>query len=184
MFETEQSGPDPPKRNRRWFQFSLRTLLLVAVPVSAGMNWLVGIKRNADEQKATVEAIVKDYGNVWYDYQIGAGGEVLSTTEVPGPAWTRTLCGNDAVAMIAAVRVGDPSRGGPRTKVTPILLEQLARFHNLRCLDLGGADITDDGLLRLSGLQHLRFVSVVGTQVTTAGAAEFQRALPDCTITR
>jgi hypothetical protein len=33
--QTEPTEADPPKRKRRWFQFSLRTLLLVVVPYVA-----------------------------------------------------------------------------------------------------------------------------------------------------
>jgi hypothetical protein len=46
--QTEPSKADPPKRNRRWFQFSLRTLLIgvtllaattTAMCVRAGKRW-------------------------------------------------------------------------------------------------------------------------------------------------
>jgi hypothetical protein len=68
---------EPPKR--RWYQFSLRTLLIFTVVCAIAAGWLgkrVAQKRN--ERKA-VAAVVKLGGMVLYDY------EVLKSTKPPGP---------------------------------------------------------------------------------------------------
>jgi hypothetical protein len=37
--QTEPSKADPPKRKRRWFQFSLRTLLILTAVVAVVCGW-------------------------------------------------------------------------------------------------------------------------------------------------
>ena len=56
----------PPKRRRRWFRFSLRSLLIfVAV---AGV-WLGQKANRAQKQSRAVEAIAKWGGTVNFDYE-------------------------------------------------------------------------------------------------------------------
>jgi hypothetical protein len=38
--KAESSKFDPPKRKRLWYQFSLRTLLIVTIAVAIGCAWL------------------------------------------------------------------------------------------------------------------------------------------------
>jgi hypothetical protein len=38
--ETEPPTADPPKRKRRWFQFSLRTLMIFTMVVAAACGWV------------------------------------------------------------------------------------------------------------------------------------------------
>ena len=42
--------------------------------------------------------------------------------------------------------------------------------------------ITDAGLVHLKGLTNLRLLSLKKTQITSAGIAELQKALPNCKI--
>ena len=61
--EAEPTKPDPPQRKRRWFQFSLRTLMiavtLLAVPC-AYVGWQVKIVR---DRKATVHEVAEMNGD-------------------------------------------------------------------------------------------------------------------------
>jgi hypothetical protein len=63
---------DPPKRRRRWFQFSLRTLMivvtLVAVPLGY-VGWTVKIIRERTDMIAKIR---------------GIGGEVMTLPSLPG----------------------------------------------------------------------------------------------------
>ncbi len=132
---------DPPKpaarRRRRWLQFSLRTLLLMAVVVGVAISCLVAKKKAAMRQREAVEAIRKDHGLVSFDYEIDSNGAKIASAEPPGPAWVRNLLGVDFVANVVAVRVG----GSPEDPfsdpidVTKDRLDQLATFSELRSLD-------------------------------------------------
>ena len=58
----------------------------------------------------------------------------------------------------------------------------LKRLTSLKVLDLGGAGITDANLQQLKQLVNLKELSLDDNQVTAAGVAELQKALPDCKI--
>jgi hypothetical protein len=70
--ESEPLKTDPPKRKRRWFQFSLRTLLILTVACAVGAAWVareMERKRiRALEEKAHEElrAMVKPVANIPY----------------------------------------------------------------------------------------------------------------------
>src|SRR6478752_1724301 len=64
------------RMKRRWFRFSLRTLLLI---ITALCVWL-GMQVNAARrQKEVVDAIVKAGGRVGYDYEV-TPSFILSTS--------------------------------------------------------------------------------------------------------
>ena len=48
---------------------------------------------------------------------------------------------------------------------------------------LHGPKVTDAGLVHLKGLTSLQSLSLYRSQVTDAGVAELQKALPNCKIT-
>jgi hypothetical protein len=50
MIEASVSKAEPPKRNRRWFQFSLRTLLLLITLAAIWCGWQAHL---VSERKAT-----------------------------------------------------------------------------------------------------------------------------------
>jgi hypothetical protein len=49
-------------------------------------------------------------------------------------------------------------------------------------VSLNGTQISDAGLKELAALQQLQTLWLSGTQVTTNGVAELQKALPKCKI--
>jgi len=51
-------------------------------------------------------------------------------------------------------------------------------------LQLRGTEITDAGLVHLTGLTNLHTLILHGTLVTDEGVKTLQEALPDCKITR
>jgi hypothetical protein len=62
---TEPTKHDPPKRNRRWFQFSLRMLMIVVTvlaPICAYFGWQAKI---VGEQTAMLESIKAIGGGYW-----------------------------------------------------------------------------------------------------------------------
>ena len=81
--QSEPPKADPPKGKRRWFQFSLRTLLVVVLLAGVGARQLV---TKAHRQKAAVETILRDGGTVHYDYQRVEGGGLRPETRAAGTA--------------------------------------------------------------------------------------------------
>ncbi len=158
---------------RRWFQFSLRTLLLIIFLASVGMSTL-GVKMHrARKQRQIVAAILKLGGGVQYDYHDGICDP---RKHPPVPAWQLKVFGDDFFSDV--VGVGFFRKAHLRD-------EDLARLENLAQLEfvmLERVPITDKALEHFKGLGNLRYLSLVGTQVTEEGIAQLAKALPECTI--
>ena len=60
--EAEPPNSDPPKRKRRWFQFSLRTLLAVVTIVAVDCAVCLPILKESQRREA-VRRIVATMGN-------------------------------------------------------------------------------------------------------------------------
>ena len=107
--QTEPPNADPPNRKRRWFQLSLRSLMVLMLLAGIGMTWLVALKNRAERQKIAVEIILKDGGAVVYDYQDqtlsrGATSHSANATP-PGPVWLRGLLGDDFFVNVVGARI-------------------------------------------------------------------------------
>jgi hypothetical protein len=53
------SQPEAPARKLRWFQYSLRSLMLLVLVVSVGMSWVAVKMKRARQQDKAVEEIKK-----------------------------------------------------------------------------------------------------------------------------
>jgi hypothetical protein len=156
----ETSQPEAPARKLRWFQYSLRSLLLVMLLASIGMSWVAVRMQRARRQKDAVEEITNLGGEVMYDYEVQANRR-FPLAQPPGPAWLRSLLGEDFFATVV--------HAYPTASVTDANLEHLKTLTQLRLLVIEGGQITDAGLEHLKGLTGLRVLSISGTQVTDAG---------------
>ncbi len=155
------------KPRLRWFQYSLRSLLVLMVLVSIGMSWFAVKMQRARKQKEAVEAIKKLGGEIQYDYEVRQAGNPLPRVP-PGPAWLRNLLGDDFFA--SAVGVFFPP------SVTDAGLEHLKGLRQLQRLGLSGTQVSDAGLERLKGLTQLLGLSFYNsTQVSDAGLAYLNR---------
>ena len=156
------------KPKRRWYQFSLKTVLIVMVLLCLGPGGYVAYEQNkVRRQKAAVEAIEKLGGVVGY-------GRNVSTRS----AMLRQILGDDTFAGVESVDFWNPSR------VTDADVVHLAGLEHLKSLHLANTQVTDAGLVHLAGLKGLRHLSVDRTQVTAAGVADLQESLPNCSIRR
>ena len=163
------------KPRRRWFQFSLRTLLIVVTLAGCGFGWLGKNVWEARRQQADVAAIEKSGGHVIYDYQIDSQGKHAPNAVPPGPAWLHALLGDDCFRRVREVHIltGHASDAD---------LGHLAGLKTLERLSVCGPKVTDAGLEHLRGLTQLKECDVTYTSVTDAGAAKLRRALPNCEI--
>jgi hypothetical protein len=79
---------------RRWFRYSLRTLLVFVTVACAGFGWL-GLKmRQAQRQEELAKAIDELGGGVVYDYEIDSNGDWVKSPTPPGPVWLRNMLGD------------------------------------------------------------------------------------------
>ncbi|MGO8691901.1 MAG: hypothetical protein ACLQLG_19950 [Thermoguttaceae bacterium] len=183
----------------RWrFQFSILALLVLTLVVAVPFSWLATEMRAARKQREALERVEKLHGSVSYDYQFDTSSDVTSAAKPPGPAWLRTLLGDDFLAsVVVCVAVNDVTddllenlKGQTRlvelhlinTHVTDAGLEHLKGLPRLQSLFLTGTKVSDAGLKHLEGLTQLRYLDLSGTKVTAAGVKRLQQALPNCLI--
>ena len=72
---TDHSNPSKPRR--RWFQYSLRTLLVLVTVLCVFCVWLGLVSERARKQREAVAAIEAMGGVVYYDYQVDSSGTLL-----------------------------------------------------------------------------------------------------------
>ena len=145
-----------PKRRRRWYQFSLRSLMLFMFVCAVGFGW-VGKKLEATRrEQVAVAEIEKLGGSVWYH-------------EIVGPDWLVLL-----VRKVQGVFLTD-------APVTDAELVHLKRLAGLETLYLDGTQVSDEDLVHLQRLANLELLDLDGTQVTDAGLLH-RKALPDLKV--
>ena len=83
---TDQPAPSKPRR--RWFQFSLRTLLVAVAVVAVRLALTANAAR---KQRAAVAAIEALGGSVRYEHEQNSP----SLEPLPGPKWLRELVGEE-----------------------------------------------------------------------------------------
>jgi hypothetical protein len=79
-----------PKRQRRWLQFSLRTLIIFTAVVAILCGWLGRKIERRWKERVAVDALVKSGAFVLYDYQMED-----SSAKPPGSDWLRGLLGEN-----------------------------------------------------------------------------------------
>ena len=131
------------KPRRRWFQYSLRTLLVLMLLVCIGTGWIAMKLQQVRRERAAVAAIER------------LGGEV-GTWSRPN-AWLRKLLGdNFFVHPVYVAFENDASMEYLHE------LPQLERLH-------AGSQVTDAGLAHLKHVPQLRHLYIAGSQITDAG---------------
>jgi hypothetical protein len=148
----------PPKL--RWFQYRLRSLLILMLLVAIGMSFLAVEIQNQRKEKAAAEAIEK------------AGGKVWSL-----PTWLGKILRDDSLVWVNFVDLTGQS-------ITDDMLTHLERMNQLIGLDLRDTDVSDTGLVHLQGMSQLQGLWLGNTKVTNQGVNKLQQALPNCRVFR
>jgi hypothetical protein len=168
MTDADAAMPDPPKRKRRWFQFSLRSLLILVMLVSIVCSWGTVRLRRALKRNAAVQTIKEFGGRVFYDYQFDRERQLQSGAEAREPNWERRLLGEPAVENVYGVWFM-AGNGGP-TRVTDADLERIAVLTEVRSLVLHRcSQVTDAGVAYLAQFKELELLYLTGTRITDAG---------------
>jgi Leucine Rich repeat len=149
--EPEPSKAKPPKRKRRWFQFSLRTMMVVVTLLCV---WMGITAHRANRQRRAVERLTSHGDGISYDYQTDEHGSFMLPVNAPppsppGPTWLRRLIGVDYFVTVVGADMyvkgaGDDSIG------------DLSDLPQLRFLGVHGPGVTGSDLARLSKLPQLR----------------------------
>ena len=191
-----------PKPKRRWYRFSLRTLLLVMTVATLSFGGGVQYRRqraqeNRDRVAGAKEAVawIKMLGGVVNYSAVNDSTEALPPTwleeefddpggrddpAVLGVGLSTALSESTAEHLTKLRHLERLSFGGPW--IEDEQLRHLKRLTSLRVLELRGTKVTDVGLEHLKGLTELKELDLEDTNVTDEGVKKLQQTLPNCEI--
>ncbi|HEV2972021.1 MAG TPA: hypothetical protein VGY55_18755, partial [Pirellulales bacterium] len=155
----------PHLRGRRWYQFSLRSLMIFTLIVATASAWLGRRIEQKRREHDAVVAIKALHGWIQYDYE-------QVSPHVSG--WYVVHSEPSFFSEVISVEL--------RELASDADLVNLKCLNQLEFLDLSGSQVTDAGLANLKEMGQLLRVDVKGTKVTFAGVRDFQKALPNCDI--
>ena len=179
----------PPRRRRRILVSLKLFVVFLAILVVADV---IGHVLHYQRQQAIIREV------------LGAGGNLTSIDNI-APWWLRKWLGPLDSAVFNEVRgitlyntraddanLARLSATGGLAQMTWICLDNtdvtdegillLSGMDRLDVLKICGTKVTDAGLGRLKGLTSLRMLDLRNSEVTDAGVAELQQALPKLTI--
>jgi hypothetical protein len=144
-------------RWRRHLRLSVRTLVILVLVIGGWVGWTV---RNAQQQRAAVDAIRSSAGWVRYDWDYRPSG-VPPTESMMWPKWLEDFLGPDYLHDVTRVTTGN--HDGLAGFAGPVSLQRL---------DPHGTSITDSGLAHLKVLKNLRHLALDNTSVEGAGLTQ------------
>ncbi len=183
------------------FQFSLRLLLVMVVVVAVPCSWLAVEMKKAREQKAAVQLFFESGCLVSYDGHTDENGNLhvfdidltkpttmhFPTVQDEGPL--ASVLGREFFhSAWAATASKFPLPGDSsfmkytRRGVAEAMLFALKDLPDLRALDLSQAPVNDSDMEHVMPLKQLRQLDLTDSNVTDAGVAKLQQALPNCKI--
>jgi hypothetical protein len=193
--------PSTPKRKLRWYQFSLRTLLIFVTLFGIACSWFAVKIRQAKRQDNAVLELRKMGFLVRYDYQntnpFISDSEAEAESVSSSPSWLRKKFGKpffDNVIMIDGHTNTDKDLNIfkefnqlkflslENSIITKDRLEYISGLTHLEYLYLSHSTITDDSLYYLKRLHNLKTLNVVGTDVSESGIEDLQKELPNIEV--
>jgi hypothetical protein len=179
-----QSEGVAPREPRRWFQYRLRTLIVLMLAVSLGMSWLAVELNRASKQRAIVQAVESAGARIEYrdplhptlrsfvDRHLFCDVFAVSARSAPGFRDEHIKC----LAQLPTLKALELTE----VPITDAGLKHLEPLTDLEYLFLTGVPITDTGLAHLRRLPRLRGLYLLSADVTAEGVEKLQQALPRC----
>lgn len=173
----QEDGRKPAKQRLRWFQFTIRTALVVMTVFAI---WL-GLKTDrARRQREAVQAVEEREGHVAYEHEMvgdpfaavpADGRKGSSEPKPPGPARLRELLGREYFDTVVRVDLS-------RRSITDEDLALLKNLPQLQELELTETSVSDAGIEHLKDLVNLRRLVMADTAITSEALAHL-RGLKD-----
>jgi hypothetical protein len=146
-------------------------LAVLTLPVC----WLAMEASRAYDQLNAVGVIGWLGGDVDYEWEVDGTGQKRALAEPPGQECLRHRLGVTFFSEVYRITIGDHLYAGDA-------LRMLKSLSELKELCIAGHQVTDATLEDLTGMHQLRMLVLTDTDVTAAGVAKLQQALPNCKI--
>ncbi len=144
---------EQPASRRRWFRYSMRSLLVV---VTLLCIWLGTVVNRAERQRRTVKALRDLNAQVTYDTPfMNPGGQPSNWR------WLRSWIGDDYFDEVTSITL--------RRGADDALLRQIGQLRAVKLLEVYGHGITDEGLAPIARLPKLEILSLYSRSISDEG---------------
>ncbi len=174
---------------KRWFSFSLKTLLVLMMAIAIGLVLYVKISRS---RRAAIASIGRLHGSISY--------------KESGPNWLRKVIPDEKFFWSPVAIRFDPSNpitdadlqsvinrlwkfddltylNFDRSKITDAGIAQLVPFANkLESLDIRGTGVSDDGITYLQRFPRLTLLRLKGSAISPDGIEKIRKSMPNCKL--
>lgn len=165
------TAPRSAQPRRRWFSYSLRSLLILITAFCIWLGWRVESTRR---QREAIAAIERMGGLVGYKFQMTPSGVNQKATS-DTPAWLWPVFGKGEIVFISfqMKNVDDSDLAE--------LAENLKAIHSFRLLSLDRTKIGDTTAKKLSALRNFNVLNIDTTNVSDEGI-EYLMAMPQLEV--
>lgn len=167
---TTDAQTDSPPRELRWFQYRLRTLLILGSLVALGLGLFAAVIQPQMRERELGEQLA----NAGF---VSVGSHAVDEEGEFRQHWRTGSRLNSFFrekADVFAVYPANKFWSGPTPVITDSGLALLKAFPQLRKLVLDSTGVTDAGLQHLEGLRQLRHLNLNRTAVTGTGLAHLK----------
>lgn len=180
-----------PKTRRRWFQFRLRTLLIVTAILAVPLAWLAHERQKVRERNEWLESLAKrvsiEYSSApperpaWLRYLLDEGKSPADITKIMFITYPDGNFTDDDLAHLPECPKLEVLRMN-RCQVTDTGLVHLTGLKKLRIVDLSQVNLTDAGIVHLASITNLEELYLSETQMTAFGRKKLRQVLPNVSV--
>ncbi|MCE9548389.1 MAG: leucine-rich repeat domain-containing protein [Planctomycetia bacterium] len=189
------------KPPRRWFRYSLRSLLIFTTFAAAGLGYLGYEARRAQRQRHVAERLNRLGGACFYEPRVfwNTVGDMPQWIQPLADRYPNLVCDLTSLTMRFHCSENEKPYCGENEKpsdeelkwlaecstlkhvfihgdcVSDVWLDRWERLQKLEEIDLSDTHIGDVGLGHLAGLNNLKRISLSSTEVTDAGMASLSK---------
>jgi hypothetical protein len=178
----------------RWYQYSLRSLMLLVLLVAIFMSWFAVKMKQARVQRTIVVELLKTNAAIGYNYLHDELGNPTKRADTFVPYWLENILGRDFFENVTTIIFEEPNDRdldylNSLTHVQSIYvfypnnitdegLKNISSITALKKLDLCGrhldaSKITDAGLKYLWNIRDLRSLNLSFNHITDVGSEYF-----------